>query len=1017
MKMKIEKKKMSNPFSKRVALTIFSMMLCISSIFAQSKTITGKVLDSTDEPLIGVSVVIKGTTTGTVTDFDGAYSITANTGDQLEFTFLGMNTQVATVGESSVINIVLQENATMLAETVVIGYGSAKAKDLTSPIVTVSPDELNKHLTASPMQALQGKVAGVQIVNSGQPGSSPTVRIRGVSNYDSGKQGPLYVVDGMFFDDIAFLSNNDIESMSILKDASSAAIYGVRAANGVIIITTKKGIPNRKPQIVYDGYVGFQRASNILKMANSEQYTTMIREGNDTGLIKYLDNSIALWGGENGVPATSTDWYDELLRTALIQNHGVNINGGGENMSYAVGVNYLYQEGLMDMKNDFERINTRARIDANFTNWLKGGANIIITNSTQNTNSGNAWLGAYHNPSIYPVYDENNNKKEGNPYNFASPQQIGLPTYFWNPVGIAKYSENQRYQKTHVLPSFYLEGNFLNDRLSVRSAYSQDLTFLRYRQFIPEFNVGGNQSAESSYLQKRSEFNNNWIWDNTITFRESFGKHNLTAMVGASVRQESWELLRIEGNDVPEGKEEYWYIYQGIQSANSKTNFPDDGAVYRGSSYFGRVMYDFAGKYFLSATMRADGSSKYQKKWGYFPSLGAAWTISEENFMKEQKIFDHLKLRATWGKLGNDKIQANDGFASITPGEGIFDDQSIPGYTSVGFFSYLKWEEVEEYDLGFDFTVLNNRLSGSFDYYNRQTNDAVFSRKLSFVSPALLVNRGKIGNRGIDVALNWNDVIGKEFKYNIGFNLSTMRNRVLSLDGIEKMDGGNNTIRMIGQPVDAFYGYKVIGVYQNQDEINTDPIAVANNLKPGDFKYQDTDGDGALTATDRVILGSHLPKLTLGGNIGFDYKNIDFSLAFQGQFGHKIFNKKRSSRQYQSALNYDAEWAENRWTGEGSTNEYPSAAGSNNPWNIGKMNSFFVEDGSYFSIQNIQLGYTFVNILPNNGNKSSLRLSLTAERPFNFFSYNGFTSDIAGGIDENVYPLASTYSFGVKFTF
>lgn len=244
-----------------------------------------------------------------------------------------------------------------------------------------------------------------------------------------------------------------------------------------------------------------------------------------------------------------------------------------------------------------------------------------------------------------------------------------------------------------------------------------------------------------------------------------------------------------------------------------------------------------------------------------------------------------------------------------------------------------------------------------------------------------------------------------------------MRNRVLSLDGIEKMEGGNNTIRMIGQPVDAFYGYKVVGIYQNLDEINADPIAVANGAQPGDFKYQDTDGDGVLTAGDRIILGSHLPKLTLGGNIGFDYKNIDFSLAFQGQFGHKIFNKKRKSREYQASLNYDAEWAKNRWTGEGSTNEYPSAEGSIKPWNIGRMNSFFVEDGSYFSIQNIQLGYTFVNILPNSGNKSNLRLSLTAERPFNFFSYNGFTSDIAGGVDENVYPLASTYSFGVKFTF
>lgn len=992
----------------------------ISNALAQT-TITGVVADEQKESLPGVSVTIKGSKTGTVTDFDGNYSINAKPGDVLIFSYLGMKNQSITVGSQSKIDAILISDSKMLTETVVIGYGSAKAKDLTSPIAVVNTEALNKHLAASPMQALQGQLSGVQVISSGQPGSSPKVNIRGVGNMETGYQGPLYVVDGMMFDNIDFLSSNDIENISVLKDASSAAIYGVRAANGVVLVTTKKGVPNRKPQITYDGYVGFQKASNVLKMANSQQYATFMRELNDPKVDAILDKSIAQWGGSNGIPATSTDWYKELLKTALMQSHALTVTGGSKDISYSLGASYLGQEGIMNVANNgYERVNVRARIDANATDWLKVGASFVMTNSNKQESGSNSWLAAYHNPSIYPAYNEKDINKL-NPQGFTSAGEAGLSNFFWNPMGIAYYGQNKFEAMTQVLPSFYAEGTFLNDKLTLKSAFSQDLSMLRFKEYIPEYWVDGNQKRDKSYLQKRNEFTNNWILDNTATYRDNIGKHNFSAMLGNSIRRERNELLRVEATGVPGDIQEYWYAHLGEQQLqilkkNDDSHWADRAAEYRGLSYFGRLMYNYDDKYLVSATMRADGSSKYQEKWGYFPSIGLGWVLTQENFMKDQHLLNFLKLRANWGKLGNDKVQANDGFASISLSQAAINDKVTPGNTYVSYFSRLRWEVVEEYDLGIDFTLLNNRLSGTVDYFNRKTNDAVFRKLLPFGAPALLINGGAVQNKGVEMAFNWNDEIGKDFKYNAGINMTFLKNKVTNLNGLPSMELSDQQAHILGQPMGSFYGYKISGVYQNQAEVDADPIGVTSNLKPGDFKYQDTDGDGLLTAADRVILGSPIPTFTLGGNLGFEYKNIDFNLSYQGQFNHQIYNMKRTARKYQPALNMDEAWYNNRWTGEGSTNSYPSALGSVKDWNIGKTNSFFVEDADYFTIQNIQVGYTFNNIVKSNIG-SKLRLSLTAERPFNFFSYNGFTTNIADGLDSNVYPLASSFSFGVKFIY
>lgn len=1002
---------------KKTVFMLLFLFCGVAMTLAQNKTFSGKVIDEPGEPLIGVSVKNQNSGVIVITDFGGMYKIQAKSGDVLLFSYIGMLTQSITVKEQAILNVRMKEDVQTLTETVVIGYGTAKAKDLTSSITTIKGDEINQHLTASPMQAMQGKVPGLQIINTGQPGSSPKVRIRGIGNYDKDKTGPLYVIDGMFFENADFLNNSDIESMNIFKDASAAAIYGIRAANGVVIITTKKGATNRKPEIVYDGYFGLQKASKLVKMANSEQYATVMKE---IGNTKTVDQSIARYGGSNGIPAVNTDWYDELLRTAAMQNHSLSINGGGDKISYAIGVSYLNQKGVLDSDNGYDRINIRSKVDAEVTNWLKIGANMIVVNSDQKLANMSAFGNAYTSPSLYPVYDPDNTAAK--PRKYASAQDVGLAKYFWNPIALADY-HHEKVNISQVLPSLFAQFSFLNDRLTFKTSCSQDLSFQTDWLFLPSYFVSTSQQNKKSVLTKSQKKTNNWLVDNILTFKDTFDeRHNVTLMVGNSVRKEHWERMRLKADGIPEGRDEYWYLHYGsiIEQEKDVDTWYDNAEEIRGASFFGRVMYDYKGRYLLSATFRADGSSKYQEKWGYFPSFGLGWVLTKEKFMERQKVFDFLKLRGSWGLLGNDKIPRNDAITALTQENGYFNGKFMPATSSLSFYSNLKWEKVEEWDVGLDFAVLGNRLTGELDYYKRTTKNAVFKKTLQMGAGSLLMNNGEIENSGFEMSLNWEDKIGKAFTYNAGINLSTLKNKVTHLDGLNRIItfGDYGRIRQVGKTVDSYYGYVMEGIYQNQAEIDNDPTLkdIANKPVPGDIRFKDVDGDGKLTDKDRTLLGSPLPKFFLGGSVGFSYKNIDFSTAFQGQFGHKLLNMKRFMRQKQSDINFDKDLIKHRWTGEGSTNKYVSGAALGHTWTYSRFNSFFVEKANTFTIQNIQLGYTFRNILPGSS-KSNLRISLTAERPFRFFSYNGFTTEIEDGIDLDLYPLTSTYSIGVKLVY
>ena len=534
--------------------------------------------------------------------------------------------------------------------------------------------------------------------------------------------------------------------------------------------------------------------------------------------------------------------------------------------------------------------------------------------------------------------------------------------------------------------------------------------------------VSSLQQNSESRLTKTDTNYYNYIWDNTLTYTDSWGSHNLNVLLGQSARQEQMRKLEGKATNVPGDYDEYLYLTQGNATGREVS---DDGSCYRGLSYFARASYDYAGKYLLSLTMRADGSSKYQNKWGYFPSVGAAWVMSDEDFFKKQEVIDYMKVRASWGQLGNDHVSASDGFASIVTGtsaSGVFGNTTLPGFQNTSYFSWLGWEKVEEFNVGVNFAVLDSRLNVDVDYYNRMTKNAVISTTLPFSTQTLAGNNGEIENSGVDIQLNWSDKIGKDFSYYAGVNLSTLRNRVKSLNGAPYIYGGSaesRTINLVGEEMQSYYGYKVLGVYQNQAQIDADPIAKANGLEPGDFIYEDINNDQVIDDKDRQILGSNIPRLTYSFNLGFQYKNLEFSLSTFGQAGNEIYNRKRAVRYTQANFNFDKDFYDNRWTGEGSTNTYPSAKGMLKAWNNSHTNSFFVEKGNFFRIQNIMLAYNFRNIRMGGYTLPGVKLSLTADRPFTYFTSNGFTPEISQnfGWDEGVYPLAATYTFGLTIDF
>lgn len=1003
----------------RLHLTSLFLFLFSVSLFAQSN-IKGIVTDQTGEPLPGVTVAVKGSTNGAITDIEGAYTLDAVKKNSLiVFSFIGFTTQEIETGSKSTINVTLKEDVLNLDEVVVVGYGSTKVKDLTSSITSVKSEELLKTPSGQAMQAIQGKVAGVQVVSSGGPGDAPTIRVRGIGSYPgSNNEAPLYVVDGMFFTSIDFLNPADIETMSVLKDASAAAIYGVRAANGVILIETKSGKKGQPAQIEYNGYYGTQVAQDILKMANAEQYTTMIEESGSAADYTKILNAMQRYGRSRinpNVPDVNTDWYEEVIRPAAIQNHSISIGGSSNDATYSLGGSYFSQEGILDMKNEYERVNFRAKVDYNANEWLTVGGNVIVSDATKYSAESGAWKQAYFAVPILPVLDELNT--EAWPVKYSNAKDIGYRGS-QNPFPTMRYSDN-RIKTKKTLSNFYAKFELIPNKLSFKTTYNHAVTNVDERYVRLPYMVSGEfrrDQIDSSITKKTANYDNKII-DNVITYTDSFDKHNLSVMAGHSYRDEQGSSLSAKGLDFPWQYEKAWYIDQCKEIVSESVG--DGGSRYYGISYFGRLSYNFDDKYLVYGTMRADGSSKYQEKWGYFPTIGAGWVLTEEDFLNSNNVFDFLKVRASWGQLGNDKIQASDGAATSELINTAIGGEMVTGTKTSSIYSSLKWEVSEEMNFGFTAKLLSNKLSIEADYYIRDTNNAAIRVKVPSNGGTVLKNVGVIRNSGLELDINWRENISNDLSISAGVNIATLKNEVTDLYGQPYIDGGSAEFRqrsIVGEPLLAFFGYQTDGVYQNQAEIDADPIAVANNLEAGDYRYVNQNGDDVINDDDRRIIGSYFPNFTYGFNFNVNYKNFDLSASFMGQEGNKILNKKRGEMLWTTDGNLDADLAVNRWHGEGTSDKYVSSKGLRKGWNQ-KMSNYFVEDGSFFRVQNIQLGYNINKKSLFGANMPDTRITLTADRPVTVTNYNGFNPEVANGIDNQTYPIPATYTVGLKVKF
>ncbi len=987
---------------------IIGLLLMSSSVWAQIMLLQGTIKDAdSNDALIGATILIKGTTNGSITDVEGNFSMQVNKNSTLVFSYLGYISKEVIVNDQTVLDVLLHLDKTELNEVVVVGYGSQKVKDLTAPIAIVKGEALAKQITSNPAQALQGKISGVQVINNGAPGSTSTIKIRGVGSIGD-YASPLFVVDGAFVDNIDFLSSNDIDEISVLKDASASAIYGVRAANGVVIVTTKRGT-SEKPVVSYEGYYAIQTPVNVMQMASRSHYVELVNLANEQ-TIGYVPRDVNNYPGD-------TNWYHELLGNAPMSNHSIDISGRTGKANYSFGVSYLNQEGILKYNSSYDRLNIRSRYESDVLSWLKVGFSNVLSQYSKLNPNNNAFFSAYVNPPVYNTYNDAN--QVAYPIKFDSPQLYNFGNQYGNPVASAYYPENMD-KGTKLIFATFAE-MAINKKLKFKTSYNLDFNFWRNQAYSPEYIVGGSQGIRKSTLNKNFNVADRHILDNLLTYTNSTNQHAYSLLLGQSTRIERGYGLSGFALNVPSFDDQSKYLSVGSTTGR---NSNDNGYVNHGVSFFGRGTYNFNDRYLATLTFRADASSKYQEKWGYFPSLGLGWVLTKEGFMQNQSIFQFLKFRASWGMLGNDNVPAN----SLVPlglvgaaSSGVFGDELVQGVGSQTIAqNYLKWETVNEWDLGIDFVHKNNKLQGNVDYYHRTTNDVVFYTPVAAGGgkPDLLANNGSVLNSGFELELRWSDKFSETWMYHVNFNATTIHNEVLKLNGKAFIPGasirGNFTTRtQIGEAIGSFYGYEIASVYQTESEALRDPVSQAIKDK-GYFKYKDQNNDNIIDENDKVFLGSPIPWLYAGIDLGVTHKNFDIGLTLQGQLGNKILNAKRMNRDIFVDGNYDLDYYTNAYRSDQKSSTYPSPEAYNSSF-IQQANDFFVEDGSYIRIQNTQVGYTIksISFIPQ------IRIYLSAQRPFTFFGYNGFTPEVGGspissGVDNTLYPMQAIYSVGVK---
>ena len=996
-------------------------------------TVTGKVSDASGHPLPGASVTIKGTSKGVTTDANGNYSISAPEKGTLVISSVGFTTQEIAINDQTKLDVYLEPSTPQqLNEVVVIGYGTAKKADLTSAIGTIKPEELKKTPSGALLNAVQGNITGVQISSLGGPGDAPEINIRGIKSLYGGSV--LYVVDGVFVDNIDFLTPNDIQDFQVLKDASSAAIYGYKASNGVIVITTKGGKYNRDATVSYSGYYGIQRATNVVKMANADQFVNFANESGSSVEIASVQAAIARYGRSRinpNLPDANTDWYNEALRLAPIMNHDISIDGGSRKVSYSVGGSYFTQDGILDMKNSYKRYNLRAKIEAKAKEWLTIGAGLVYSKSDQyGYGNVNPWAEIYYAVPILPVLDANYAGQTVYSKPYSSAKDVGYRDHqnpFPNIENIDNLGERRRIT-ANVFGDFHILPKTLNFRTSLSYNNRNDNNRLMN---LPYYIADAYQrSLVQSSITRSNALEENYTFDNVLTYTKTFGDHDITAMGGFSFRDERYTFFSTtgnfyEGSPFSRDVKQSWYINN--TSADSRVS-SDDGTRVYSRSFFGRLQYKYKDKYIAYATLRNEAANKYnQEKSITLPSVGLAWVVSSEDFMKNLPAINYLKFRAGWGRLANGNVPTARA-QSANAVWSVFNDTKVDGFNFSTYQDNLSWEFNEELNLGADLELLDRRLSITADYFIKNTKNLAIPVLPQVGNETSYQNVGAMRNKGIEISATWRGKIAKDFGYTVGANFSTIHNEVTNLFGQAFITRGplaEFPQRLtVGQPFDVFYGYDIIGVYQTQAEVDADPAAAAANaagagtVKPGYFKFRDVSGpdgkpDNIIDANDRIYLGSPAPTYYYGGNIGLNYKNFDLSVRIYGQGGNIIFNSNRAEVFRTQGRNIDAQLAKSRWHGEGTSNSYPSSEGYRTAWNQ-KASRFWLEDGKFFRIQNIQLGYS----IEKHNNVPEMRFTLTADRPYVWSKSKSTNVEVGfDGIDSGTYPTPSVFTIGwsVKF--
>ena len=1044
----------------RIAMAILLLLPSITSLRANpsqdSKIVTGVVVSSTDnQPLVGVSVLVRGTTNGTITDLDGKYSINVKSGSTITFSYIGYVSQSLAVAGKSVINVTLNEDQQTLDEVVVVGYGVQKKKLSTGATVQVKGDELAKLNTTSPLQAMQGKTPGVSISStSGQPGSDMKVVIRGLGTV--GNSGPLYIIDGIE-GDISILNTADIQSIDILKDAASAAIYGAQAANGVVLVTTKQGSKN-KGQVSFDAYYGVQNVARKTKMLNAEQYKTIMDEQALNSLSGAYD-----WSAMGDL--ADTDWVSQMFKDdAKTENYSMNINGGSEASIYSLSLNYTSQEGIVggSAVSNYERygfrINTEHKL---YKDVLKVGQHLNFnyiksTGISVGNQYNNTFRGAFATSPLSPVYSDNN--IYDSPYNDTS-------NSIWyegdgNPYGSMMTNTNNKNDSQKLMADIYAELEPIKN-LKLRSTFGINYYASEYRSFSPLY-----QLSVYSYNKQHTTTTQNMSKGHTLTWTNTAGydfkindDHAFNALIGMEAVRYQGTYLSASNWNLLSQFNDFSHAY--LDNTTGQAYKDEDGnvvetksvggkpeTIYRRISYFGRIGYNYKEKYMINATLRADASSKFAtgNRWGYFPSVSAGWVITNENFMESSRNWlDFLKFRLSWGQVGNQDIDAfqyaspintSTGYSSSNPAayynfgtEGINVAGAYPSRLSN---VNVKWETSEQINIGIDTRFLNSRLELNADFYMKKTKDWLVQAPILATAGAgaPYINGGDVKNTGIELALTWNEHIGK-FNYNVGVNGAYNKNEVGNIpteDGI--IHGSINMLydnseefyrAQNGYAIGYFWGYKTDGLFQNEQEI-ADWKTAKNGIlqaavKPGDVKYVDLNHDNVINASDKTDLGNGMPDFTFGLNLGFEYRGLDFSVNANGVMGNKIVQSYRNHANKQA--NYTTAILK-RWTGEGTSNSIPRVTESNINW---QFSDLYLQDGDYLRISNITLGYDFAKLIKCKF-ISQCRLYASVQNAFTFTKYDGMDPEIGygtdkwvSGIDLGYYPRPRTYLFGVNLKF